>query len=354
MSAGRGTTALYLGVIGGLILIGVVLFAPWPLWISVVAATALGATVLVVAGASERRPAVSSGAEPWFGNEPEPTLNRRTRVSEVPLPTNLEDYFFLFSATVIWSPKASGRDNSTLNSAALAVDAVLRRAGEITELRDPSQASLIQYELAGLLGEMKTDGTGRLRAMAESVQLVLPDLDRERLDKLASIRKEEAIWEHARKHEQSKRAYLGGDVLKDPGSAVVWWLARNDDHVEKTVQDIGLLAQLCSAANNMDVPAMFRPFIPAFAIPNTTAGEATNSNGSGPESPPQHERPAADPFDSFLYAMGFDEHDPKRRLLARQMADWAAAHGRQDIADELIRRYDAPADGAPEGEGDGS
>jgi hypothetical protein len=57
-----------------------------------------------------------------------------------------------------------------------------------------------------------------------------------------------AIWEHQRKYEQNKRAYLGRDVLKDPGSAVVWWLARNDDHVEKTVQAIGLLAQLSSAA----------------------------------------------------------------------------------------------------------
>ncbi len=31
--------------------------------------------------------------------------------------------------------------------------------------------------------------------MAESVQLVLPDHDQERLDKLAAVRKEEAIWD---------------------------------------------------------------------------------------------------------------------------------------------------------------
>jgi hypothetical protein len=34
---------------------------------------------------------------------------------------------------------------------------------------------------------------------------------------------------------------------------VVWWLAKNDEHVEKTVADLALLAQLTSAANDTDI-----------------------------------------------------------------------------------------------------
>lgn len=163
----------------------------------------------------------------------------------------------------------------------------------------------------------------------------------------------QAIWEHERKYEQNKRAYLRGDVLKDPGSAVVWWLTRNDDHVEKTVQDIGLLAQLSSAANNTDVPETFQQFLLRFAPPHVSDPAYPSPNGSDAAWSSEREDSAADRFDAFLHAMQFDDCDPQRRLFARRVADCAATHGRHDVADELIRRYDTPGDAEPAGEADG-
>lgn len=351
MSASRNTMKLYFAVVGGALLIGLALFAPWQLW-APLALAALGTVLALLAKAAGRQPSRPSRPEPGFGHVP-PTDIGRTRVTDVPLPTNLEDYSLLFSATILWSSTTLATDESVINPAALAVDTVLKRAREITELRDPSHTSLVRYELASVLGEMQADTTGRLRASAESVQLVLPELDQERLDKLSAVRKEEAIWEHERKYEQSKRAYLGGDVLKDPGSAVVWWLARNDDQVEKTVQDIGLLAQLSSAANNTDVPEAFQQLASAFAFPHAPndAGDPS-PNGSDPAWSPEREESAADRFETFLHAMRFDEFDPQRRLFARQVANWATMHGRQEIADELIRRYDPPNAAEPAGEAD--
>lgn len=351
MNTGRNIVTPYLAVTGGAILIGLILFAPWPLLISLGTAGALGVGLLLLTWPTGRRAARTSRFEPMSGNAASPAANvRRSRVTDIPLPTELPDYHFLFSATVIWSPTPAVMDESAINPAALAVDAVVKRAREITELRDPSHASLVRHELAGALGEMRTETTGRLRTMAESVQLVLPQHDQERLDKLATVRKEEAVWEHERKYELSKRDYLGGDVLKNPGSAVVWWLARNGDQVEKTVNDIGLLAQLSSAANNSDVPEAFHSFISGFAAPYGQSGPSGSAAWS-----PDHKASAGDLFDALLEAIRLDEHDPQRRLFARQVADWATAHGWQELAEELIHRYDTLADTEPAGEAaDGS
>lgn len=349
MRSGRNTATLYLVVVGGAILVGLILFAPWPLWISFLTTATLGTALLYLTRSSGRRAARSPQPEPMFGYASEPAMGvRRTRISDIPLPTDLPDYRFLFSATVTWSPTAAVTDESAINPAALAVDAVLKRAREITQLRDPSHASLVRHELAGALGERRTDATGRVRAMAESVQLVLPDTDQDRLDKLAAVRKEEAVWEHERRYELNKREYLGGDVLKNPGSAVVWWLARNDAQVEKTVKDIGLLAQLSSAANNGDIPETFHSFMSGFAAPNGHP----SPNGSGAAWSPEHKQSIADHFDALLQAIKLDECDPQRRLFARQVAGLASEHGWQELAEELIRRYDTPADAQPAGDAD--
>jgi hypothetical protein len=352
VNAGRNTTTLYLAVAGGLIFVGLILFSPWPLWISLVMAVLVGTALLLVARPSGRRRVVAGTARPEaafeYASGPATDV-RRTRLTDVPLPSDLPDYFFLFSATVTWSPTPAVTDESAINPAALAVDAVVRRAREITELKDPVHAPLVRHELAGALGEMRTDPTGRVRTMAESVQLVLPDPDQERLTKLAAVRKEEAVWEHERRYELNKREYLGEDVLKDPGSAVVWWLARNDHQVEKTVNDIGLLARLSSAANNRDLPEAFHSYLSGFAAPNGHP----DPDGSGAAWPPERDESAADRFGAFLQALWLDEHDPQRRLFARQVAGLAAEHGRQDLAEELIRRYDAPAGTEPTAEAEG-
>lgn len=351
MSYGHNTVTVFFAIIGGLLLIGLILFAPWLLWASLILVLAVVAAVLLLVRAISRRS--TPPLEPSFTYAPVPTVERRTEpVTDVLLPSIREDYYFLFSATVRWSAMRAVMDKSEINMAALALDAIVKRARDITDQRDPDHISLVQHELARSLGTMETDATGLLEAMAESVRLDLPNEDRQRLARLAAVRKERAVWEHERKYEQSKREYLGGDVLKDPGSAVVWWLAKNDDHVAKTVEDIGLLAQLSSAANNMDVPETFQRFasepVPAYA-PDP---HDPNLNGSGTSASPAGEPSATDHFDAFLQALGFGEGHPERGLLARRAANVVAKHGRQDVFDEMVRRFDTPDDPEESGEAD--
>jgi hypothetical protein len=342
----RRNAAWVTGVITAAILtIGLIVFAHWPAWAALVLTLALAGMAIVLMHVQRRWPNLPPP-------EPEVTYvamrqpeRRKGRVTGVLLPSELEDYYFLFSATVVWSPTATVLDESLINMAALAVDAVLKRAREITKQRNPGNASLVSHELGAILAMMQADATGCLQAMAESVQLTLPDHDQERLDKLAAVRKEEAIWEHERKYEQSKREYLSGDALKDPGSAVVWWLSRNDDHVEKTVQDIALLAHLSAAANNTDVPETFQQLVAGLASANSPGPPSPRLNGSNVPPPAESGNPATDHFDAFLRAMRLNEGDPERALFARRVADLATKHGRPEIADEMIDRFDG-MDGA--------
>jgi hypothetical protein len=305
----------------------------WPAWITLVLTVLAGAGLIVVAMWICSR--VSS--PPILVRQvpgpplPAPSAERRSApIAGVLLPSSRDDYCFLLSATVFWLPVKVFVDGPAVNMNALAVDAILSRAREITEQRDPGHASMVRHELGRVLGEMREDATGCLRAMAESVELVLPEQDQQRLDKLAAVRKDKDVWEHERKYEESKREYLGDDVLKDTGSAVVWWLARNDDQVEKTVRDIGLLTQLSCAANNAEVPQSLHP-----------AG-AQSADGGDMSWRLEGEKSAAEHFDAFLTALRFDADNPQRALFARRVADLAARHERQEVADELVRRFDVP------------
>ncbi|MCW2875936.1 MAG: hypothetical protein JWQ95_36 [Sphaerisporangium sp.] len=345
MSSGRNTVTVYFVAMGGVLLFGLVLFAPWPLWTSLVLAVALVTAAVLLVRAAGRRRSSRPSPEPstrYVPPPPPPVERREQRVVQVPLPSEEEDYDFLFSATVLWSPVRFTVDEAVVNPAALAVDAVLKRAREITEHRGPGRASLVQHELGGVLGTMRADDTGCLQAMAELVEVTLSGDDQERLDKLAAVRKNKAIWEHERKYEQSKREYLGEDVLKDTGSAVVWWLTRNDDHVEKTVNDIGLLARLSSAANNKELPESFQRF-----APGTESGYASEAPylpfEDFPASPSRNGASAVDCFAAFLRTMDFAEGDSQSALLTRQMAALVGKHGRTEVAEEMLRRFDAPA-----------
>lgn len=335
MFTGRYTGTAYSMVVVGLILISLFFMGPWPLWISIILVLlVLAAGMLMLRTTTE--PFKPEAAEFDFAYEPEPPrLHREKRVTDILLPSSREDYYFLFSATVLWSPARPVLDESRINLAALAVNAVIKRAQDITRQRSPEHASLVQHELGGALGRMQPDATGNVLAMAESIQLVLPEDDRQRLDRLAGVRKEKALWEHARKYEQSKREYLGEDVLKDPGSAVVWWLARNDDQVEKTVENIHLLALLSSAANNQDVPELFQRLAPvATQIP-----DVPHVNGSVPEPPSPIDHLAA-----FLGSLGWPEGSANSHLCAHRFAQCVETQGRPDVAEEIRRRFTPPPD----------
>ncbi|MEV5483326.1 MULTISPECIES: hypothetical protein [Streptomyces] len=342
MTTGCKTTTVFLTILCALLLTILGLTQEWPPW----AWATLAVLLVAVPAAAFRIAARRRGSVPVDVEEQRtavPIERREQRVSNVAVPSQWADYDFLFSATVRWYPVDAPGDGPVVSPAGLAVEAVLDRARALTERREPGRASLVQHELSGALGTMRPDRTGHLQVMAEAVTLTLREHDQERLDKLAEVRKDKAVWEHQRKYEQSKREYLGEDVLKDTGSAVVWWLAKNDDHVEKTVADLGLLAQLTSAANDTDVPQRLRDFIPQ------PQGERPDLKAM--DAPPasfEREPTAADHFEAFLAGMGFTDGDVRRGMLAKQIAEIIKTQDRNETAEELLRRFDPPASYAPD------
>ena len=341
MTSGRKTVTAFLTLICGLLLAVVDLYARWPTWTwPALVALVVGIPVLSVAVAGRRLNPVPVDLIPHLPMAPVERLDQR--VTQVALPSLWEDYDFRFTATVRWCPSGDAAEEPIINPAGLAVDAILARARGITEKREPVRASLVQHELNGALGRMQRDDTGYLHVMAECVTLTLSDQDQERLDKLAAVRKDKAVWEHERKYEQSRREYLGEDVLKDTGSAVVWWLAKNDDHVEKTVNDIGLLTQLSSAAQNEDVPPRFRHLVPTALTAHSTVEAPPLQSPETADGFQSRPASAADHFAAFLEAEGITDDDPGRPLLAGRVAEAVAAYGRPETAEELRLRFDTP------------
>ncbi|MGX1675176.1 hypothetical protein [Streptomyces sp. NPDC055400] len=262
------------------------------------------------------------------------------------LPSLWDDYSFVFSATVRWHLLERPGGGPVLNPAGLAVETILNRARAVTELREPGQASLVRHELSGALSRLYADPSGSLQAMADNVSLVLPDPDQQLLDRLADVRKDKAVWEHRRKYEQSRRQYLGDDVLKDTGSAVVWWLARNEEQVEQTVADLPLIAQLTSAANDTEIPERLQNLM------LQRMGDQPTSELAAEERKAQ--RTAADHLSDFFDALGFEEGDDRRSMLAKQIAHLITEQNRHETAEDLLRRFDPPATFTPGDDEDSS
>ncbi|MFE9457000.1 hypothetical protein [Streptomyces californicus] len=227
------------------------------LWGFLSAMTASGSLLLVMTVARGERPP----AEQQELEEPEPPAEepyQETRVVDAALPSATDGYDFLFSATVWWRPAPDSVVPGDAVSPALAESSVLSRALEVVRHEEPRRASFARYLLEGELCVPLRDRSGRVEAMATEVTLALAPADRDRLRKLSDLRKDEEVWEYEREHERNKRRYLGDDVLSSPGSAVVWWLARHEDEIEKAVDMIGPLAQVSAAANDAEVPELFR------------------------------------------------------------------------------------------------
>ncbi|MEU1332212.1 hypothetical protein [Streptomyces sp. NPDC005865] len=348
MQSGHKAMTGFVTVLLALVLVIVGLVTGWPLWAWPITAGALAAvTAVALSHARRQRPLIP----PERLLEPElpiPPVERWERVvKDVSLPSLSDDYDFQFSATVRWVPQDAPANAPLVNAGGLAIDAVVDRARSITHQSPPNRSSLVQHRLNGELATMVADPSGRVLAMAENVRLVLSDADRERLEKLATVRKNEEVWEHERKYEQSKRAYLGEDVLKTPGSAVVWWLSKNNDQIDKTVSDIGLLAELSSAANDQPVPDDFHRFVPGLA--QETGEQAApdiegDRFGSGPATPDDYAR-------WLLQGSGLPADDPRGGLYVERMADAAKGAGLPDVADALLRllgeHFPTPEDPGP-------
>ncbi|MFJ1575820.1 hypothetical protein [Streptomyces sp. NPDC088182] len=244
------------------------------LWGFMSMVTVSGSLLLVMTVLSGR-----ASADPYEPGEPEPPTApterpyQETRVVDAALPSAADGYDFLFSATVWWRPVSDHADRSDGAFPALAVSSVVSRALEVIRHEEPGRASFARYLLEGELGVSLPDRSGRVEAMAADVTLTLAPADRERLRKLNDLRKDEEIWEYERLHERNKRRYLGDDVLKSAGSAVVWWLARHENEIEKAVDMIGPLAQIAAAANDEEVPELFRHLlVPPVGARNETVG----------------------------------------------------------------------------------
>ncbi|MFC9652523.1 MULTISPECIES: hypothetical protein [unclassified Streptomyces] len=366
MSSGHKTVTVFLTLICGLILTIVGYSTRWPHWAWPTAALVLTGAFVTALRLDKRD---RDPFPPQYLQEPDrplpPVERRELRITDVALPSQLDDYDFFLSATVRWCPLSAPSGSPPVNQSGLAVEAVLERAARITAVRHPSRGSLVQHELNGALATMLEDSACRVQAMAQEVTLTLSDQDEVRLAKLSAVRKDEAVWEHERKYEQSRRAYLGTDVLQSTGSAVVWWLHKNNDRVDKAVKDLGLLAQLTSAANDEDVSERLRHLLPS-RFPGQDPEDPPPSDpqygtdpqfpgwdplGGATQSPVQPEIVQA--FSELLRAAGLSADDPESTLLAEQVAS-TLAYRDGEQANELRQHFkeavsptETPVPGSP-------
>ncbi len=281
-----------------------------------------------------------------------------TPVPDTELPSAGADYHFRFSATAYWRP-ARGSKMQHANPGALAAGAIVDRAKTITAAEQPDQVGIAQHRLASALGAVQLDASGGVEAWADHVQLTLSEADQERRRKYSDLRKDDDLGEHERNLERRKRTYLGDEVLRNTGSAVTWWLARKDNDVEDTVRLIGALAQLSAAANNTEVPELFRHLVPTAAAPGqlpfaSLDGDRRFPDGScheGSRQTPWAGLPAGPFPDVGLFASRWgallatldDFNDDQRARFTHVVAQMLDKVGKPDEAQEIRRHFDAPA-----------
>jgi hypothetical protein len=297
--------------------------------IALLMAVVAGGAVLAAASRPSSSELSAAATQPVLDTSDPPPQYQALPIVGVLLPSAHKGYPFAFSATVFWLPAAA----SVIEPAAIAVSEIARRAREITQRRDPREFVLVTHELGVLLADARPDPADRVYARAEGVQLQLSDDDQRRLGQLARLSKEEELWDHRRQHERSKRLYLGEDVLKDAGSAVVWWLARNDDQPAKVAENISVLTQLAHAANNVngDLP-----------------GSEARAEREVPTAPPGGPQTSAEHFSASIDSLG-PLDDDARLMLTKQMASLIDRHGYPGVAGEMTAPYDEWPANTPSG-----
>lgn len=149
------------------------------------------------------------------GDEPAPievprgqsgTRGVRTRRTE--LPSAVEDYSFEFSALVHWR-WAHRVDLSLRNPAGPAVHSIVLRAREYLRDVHPAERAVAESELESVFAVEDPVSGGVIQVWAENVRLELADDDDERLQRMAQLRKDRALW--AAEHEAARvRAAMSG------------------------------------------------------------------------------------------------------------------------------------------------
>jgi hypothetical protein len=321
--------------------VGLLDIVRWPSWVALPIAVVIAVVGLTLTARRSSSSALAATPAPVMMTvpSPPPAEYQSQTVTDIPVPSCRPDYCYVFSATVRWQPIDTSAHNDAAGLGDLAVTEIVRRARELTQRSDPADRSLIWMEVVMTLAEARADTQGRMRTKATAIQLTIPDQDQQRLDRLAALRKDEEVYDHQRRSEQSKREYISTDVLKDPGAGVVWWLARNEDDPAKAADSIGVFTQLYHAVNGI-APANEKASFKDSPAPPGSAGSAANASGAPDQPTTSH----AARFDAFTSALGFEPGTQQHRLLNDQVASLVAGHGHAAAADELTRRYNATSD----------
>lgn len=344
-------------VVTGVVAVVVILLGVslrWPAWITiltVLVCCAIGALGYL---------AVSRGARPVEQQnifippppapEPQPTV-QMVPLQGVNLPSAIPDYEFVFDATVYWRSVGNPAATMHVRPGARGVDAIIQRAAAVAATEQPTMAIHLQHRLNDVLGVVEHDQSGRIEAWADNVRTVLFDADAQRLRTLADIRKDKAVWEHQRRFECDKREYLTDDVLRSTGSALVWWLSKNETDVTGAADLIGTMARLSAAAKDEEVSGLFRHLLPPSLLPP----EQEQSSPFGPFGGDGAGQPLTLDFSQFtgtrspvdlvtalMGALGLD--DEQRSQFAARVATDIASTGNEEMAEQIRRRFDVITD----------
>jgi hypothetical protein len=241
-----------------------------------------------------------------------------------PLASAKPDYEFLFACTMKWRPAEHGAAGPEYGDPrSVVADNLLGRAAATVAHESPGDLAAARHRLSAALAQGGLDRSGRYLVWAEEVSLVVPEPDAIRLRQLADLRKREELWEHERDHERNVRAYLGEDVLKDTGTAVVWWLAKHTEQVTETVGLIGALARLSAVANNSEVLDL---------SPAPQPMVTHNGNGSSPD-------------DVHRYLPEFEE---THAVFGRQLSTLLRAHEEPERAKNVEDGYNPGDEPVPD------
>ncbi|WP_026119651.1 hypothetical protein [Nocardiopsis ganjiahuensis] len=211
-----------------------------PLLLIGVLALMLSSTKAAVPGETEAPP------DPFVESGPQ-----GARIREDLLPSQDDEYPFVFSAMVRW--RWTGAPDPRLrNPGEFAKQMVMEQSGEVSTGYRPKDHDVARHRVASVLGVAAHGFDGALEVWAEDVTLTLSEEDENRLARIAKARKEGALWEVERSVESAKRRYFADDVLATPGSAIVWDLVRGDADVNRTHGLIEVLTRVAEASKGED------------------------------------------------------------------------------------------------------
>ncbi len=353
MNSRLGTLSFLSGLIAAVLIVLSVALG-WPSWVWLLLPTLLAGALLWAISRPRKaeKPPAAYGQRPDAPDPPaEPPYYERV-VEGVPVSSAVPDFPFLFSGTVGWQPVAGANAASHANPSSLAVTSVLQRVQSATAAEHPSRSGSLQYWLEGALGTPVIDGSGLVTAFATRVRLTLRPADQQGLDELDALYKSLAASERYRQHERELRAYLGEDVLHTTGSAVVWWLARHEDEVERAVDMMGPLACLSAVANGEEVPESLR----YLCAPSEAPAEGEPAGGFGHPEPESNAEWAAGPTErnghqsaphehvsALLDELGLTPGSDERAAFVDRLARMSEAAGNKATAESMRRDFPSEA-----------